>query len=294
MGDNWGRWGAEDERGALNLLTPEVVLNAARTCRTGVVYSLGLPVQGHGVPIVPYRGAPMRLTLLNNKDDQMFTDMMGAKDVGANEDMLVFASHNGSHIDALCHVHHEAHFYNGFSADTMRTNGGAGRCGIDKMPWLVGRAVLLDVAASLGVESLPDGHLISAAELEACVAAQQTPVRPGDMVLLHTGWLERFRANPMAESAGQPGIGMEAARLLTEWDIASVGADNSAIEGIPFDGGVFLCVHIELLVRHGIPLMENLVLGQMARDRAYETMLVVAPLQVTGGTGSPINPIAIA
>ncbi|MCU1346259.1 MAG: putative cyclase [Acidimicrobiia bacterium] len=291
---NWGRWGADDERGALNLLTPDVVLKATQVCRTGTVYSLGLPVQSTGVPLVPFRGTPMRLTLMNNTDDKFFEENFGAKHVGANEDLLVLASHNETHMDALCHVHHHDQFYNGFPADSMHTHSGASRCGIDKTPWLVGRAVLFDLCAQAGVEVLPDGHVITVAELEACAAAQGSTVRPGDIVLLHTGWLGTYMANPGAEIGAQPGIGIEAARLLAGWDVAAVGADNSAVEVIPFDDNDFLCVHVELLVRHGIPLLEHLVLTHMAADRVYESLLVVAPLPVTGGTGSPINPIAIA
>ena len=118
--DNWGRWGEGDERGALNLLTPDVVLAATRVCTTGRVYSLSLPIQQEGVPIVAYRNPPMRLTLTNDSDKGMFAEY-GAPDTGANEDFLVLASHNETHMDALCHVFHEGLMYNGYPADSART-----------------------------------------------------------------------------------------------------------------------------------------------------------------------------
>ena len=111
--NNWGRWGKEDERGALNLLTPEVVLAATQVCRTGVVYNLGLPIQMQGSgPLFAYRGSPQRLTLTNQADPGAFVDFGAAPDLGANEDILVFASHTLTHMDALSHVYAEGTFYN--------------------------------------------------------------------------------------------------------------------------------------------------------------------------------------
>lgn len=275
------------------MLTPEVIRAAAGSIRSGKVYSLGLPVQSTGVPLVPYRGVPMRLTLVNQADTGIY-DAYGAVDVGANEDVLVLASHNETHMDALCHVHHHDTLYNGFSNATMKTHTGAGRCGIEKTPWVVGRAVLLDVAGYHGVECLAVPHIITADELLAVAAAQGVELQAGDILLIRTGWVGSFMANPTVEIGGQPGIGLDACRLIVSLDLAAVGADNSAVEAMPFDNDEFLSVHIELLVKRGLPLLEHLVLDEMAADKAYETFLVVAPLPITGGTGSPINPIAIA
>jgi hypothetical protein len=119
------RWGAGDERGALNLLDPETVLAATRACRTGVVYNLGLPVQRSGVPVFDYRGAPQRLTLTGAGELGAFTDFGAPPDLGANEDTLVIPAHNGTHMDALSHVFADGVMYNGFPAsslDPVRTN----------------------------------------------------------------------------------------------------------------------------------------------------------------------------
>jgi kynurenine formamidase len=289
---NWGRWGPDDERGALNLLTPEVIAAAAGAVGRGTVYTLGLPIGNDSGPLIPFRGAPRRLTLVNQADPDMFADLGGTQ-VGANEDMLVIASHHGTHMDALCHVHHQDLLYNGFGAETMRTHTGAGRCGIDKQPWIVGRGVLLDVAGYHGVDTLEVPHTITADELTAVADAQGVSLREGDIMLVRTGWLGSFVRDPAAQAGGQPGIGLDACGLVADLGIAAVGADNSAVEAMPFDGE-FLSVHIELLVRQGVPLLEHLVLDDMAADRAFESLLVVAPLPVTGACGSPVNPIAIA
>ncbi|WP_236794693.1 cyclase family protein [Amycolatopsis sp. GM8] len=288
---NWQRWGEDDERGALNLLTPGVVHAATRVCRTGKTYSLALPIQRDGVPLVPYRGAPMRMTLTNSTDDELWA-AYGAEGTGANEDVLVLASHNETHMDALSHVFHEGRMYNGFPATGMRTHTGAEHLGIENVGCVAGRAVLLDLVRYLGEAELTD-RVLSTQDLEGCAAAQGVAVRPGDILLLRTGWLERYRRSPgTVGQQPQPGLGMDAVRFVREHDVVAVGADNSAVEALPFDGA-FLTVHIELLVKLGVYLLEHLVLEELARDQVYESLLVVAPLPVPGATGSPINPIAI-
>lgn len=290
--DNWGRWGADDERGTLNLITPELIRDAASLVRRGRTYSLGLPVRSTGVPLIPYRGTPMRMTLVNQADDNF-----GAPGVGANEDMLMLPSHNGTHIDALCHVHHDGVLYNNLPAGSMKTLGGATRCAIDKVGSIVGRAVLLDVCALHGVEALESPYVITAEDLASCADRQGIEIRVGDIVLVRTGWLGRFMAGgsaPQEMLMNQPGLGLNACELIRDLDIVAVGADNSAVEAIPFDQGRLLGVHVELLVKLGVYLLEHLVLDELAADKIYESLLVVAPLSVVGATGSPVNPIALA
>jgi kynurenine formamidase len=296
---NWGRWGDEDERGALNLLTPEVVLAATKIPKSGKVYALGLPIQRIGVPWFDYRGAPMRLSLEHQSDRGQF-ELSGAPDhVGANEDVLVFASHNETHMDALCHVFWERQMYNGIPVETVSASAGATKLGIDKVKGFAARAVLLDMPRHLGVGDWFEGeHIITSAELDACAQAQGVEVRPGDVLLVRTGWVDKFLANNPTQSGPandpiQAGLGFDACEFVADHDVCAVGCDNSAVESIPFDRNEFLGIHIELLVKRGIYFLEHLMLKEMADDRCHEALIVVSPLNVTGGTGSPINPIAI-
>jgi kynurenine formamidase len=293
---NWGRWGEEDERGSLNLLSPDVVLRATQVCKTGKVYNLGLPVQRAGVPIFDYRGAPQRLTLTSQTDEGAYADFGAPDGLGANEDVMVIANHNGTHMDALCHVYSDDSFYNGFSKNTFTSQNGAGRCGIDKLGGFAARAVVLDIPASLGVQTLEPGYKISGEELEQAASKQGLTVGVGDALLVRTGWLDIF-AQHTAEGTPppfmQPGLGLSTVEFIRDNGVAVVGSDNAAIEVIPFDDNRFLSVHVELLVKLGIPLLEHMVLSRMTSDECYEALLVVAPMLVTGGSGSPINPIAI-
>ncbi len=290
-GSNWGRWGADDERGTLNLITPERTLAGTQVCKTGKVYSLSLPIQQQGVPIFDYRGAPRRYSLTSSSDIDPYVDMGGAPGLGANEDMLVLASHSITHMDALSHVYTADGIYNGFPRDEFSTAGGAPHCDIRTTATFAGRGILLDVAGHQGVDWLEPGHNITRAELDACADAQGTEPRPGDILLVRTGYLDFFATG--AKEFAQPGLGVDAVSFIDDHEIAAVGADNAAIECIPFDDNVFLAVHIELLVNRGVTLMEHLKLAELAADRCYEFFFSVGALPVTGAAGSPINPVAI-
>ena len=296
--NNWGRWGADDERGSLNLLTPEVIQSAAGSIKTGKVYSLGIPIQGQGVPLMDYRGTPMRLTLQDSTDDGIY-EMYGChQGTGAHEDVLVMASHTTSHMDALVHVYGDYKHYNDVPANTMRALSGAGKLGIEKVGGFAARGVLLDMVAHFGDEEYVTlGRNITADDLQACAKAQGVEVRAGDVVMVRTGYLQFWWKNNAAGTPSpfeQAGIGVSAAEWLAEKDVVAVASDNAAVEVIPFDGNDFLNVHKILLVQAGIYLLEFINLAEPAADKAYEGLLTVAPLKVTGATGSPINPIFVA
>ncbi|GAB2466864.1 cyclase family protein [Streptomyces incanus] len=289
---NWGRWGDSDERGTLNLLTPELVLAALRLPKTGKTYSLSIPIQRSGVPNLEYRGTPQRLTLTNHDDEAMARANGGAPGVGANEDQLILPSHTSTHLDALCHAYADDKIYNGYPADQMTPYSGAAKCSIDKVGGIVGRGVLVDVAASKGVDRLEPGYVITPADLQEALDQQEVALQPGDLVLIRTGWLEAFMAG-RADIMPQPGIGLEAAAFLAEKDPALIGSDNSAIESIPFDQHVYLGGHIILLVEHGIHLLENMNLAELAADRCFDFLLSIGALKITGATASPVTPVAI-
>jgi kynurenine formamidase len=289
---NWGRWGAEDQRGAANLLTDSMVLEALRSCSTGKVYSLGLPLQRDGVPLVSFRGSPQRLTMINHSDEAMFEAFGGKPGTGANEDVLIMATHSVTHMDALCHIYDDGAVYNGFPKDEMAAYGGAAHCGIENAGAIAARGVLIDVAASHGTNSLEPGYVITPDDLENALSTQQVDLRSGDVVLIRTGWVESFLTSGEMTLV-QPGIGLDAAKFLADKDVVAVCADNTAVEAQPFDRGEFLGVHVELLVKRGIYLLEHLGLAELSADRCYEFLFCVGPLKITGGTASPVNPIAI-
>ena len=289
---NWGRWGAEDERGALNLVDPAATLRGAAACRTGRVYPLGLPISRRRTPAAFDRPAPERVTLMSPADEAEFARLGAPGGVGSSEDLLVLPSHIGTHIDALSHVYSEHRIWNGFPSSSFTPRRGAGRCGIEKSSCYAGRGVLLDVAGHEGVALLEPGRPVSGSDLEAVAAGEGVELEPGDTLLVRTGWTEALARRQALPADRQPGLARSAAEFIADHDVAVVGADNAAVEVLPFDGS-FLALHVELLVHRGVMLIEHLWLADLAADACHTFMIVVAALPVVGATGSPVNPVAV-
>jgi kynurenine formamidase len=208
--------------------------------------------------------------------------------------LLVMTEHSGTHIDALCHQAEDLRLHGGVEVDaTVQTSTGFTQLGVDTIPPLLARGVLLDVAGSQGVESLPDGHAVSQAEL--LHAAEGVELREGDAVLVRLGSGARWADRPAYERAG--GMTGEASAWLASKRPVLVGADNMAwdvTDGERDPGtGTTLPGHVHLLVRGGIYIVESLFLEELAADGVREFAFVCLPLKVRGGTGSPVRPIAL-
>jgi kynurenine formamidase len=176
----------------------------------------------------------------------------------------------------------------------MRAMTGATKLGIEKAGGFASRAVLLDLVRYFDEGPwVSPGRNVTGAELQGACDAQGVEILSGDIVLLRFGYLDMWWAQNGEVGFDQQGIGIDAAEWLAAKDIVAVGADNSAVEVVPFDGNDFLAVHKVLLVRHGIYLLEFLDLSAPARDECWEGLLSVAPLKITGATGCPINPIFV-
>jgi kynurenine formamidase len=280
---NWGRWGAADERGTLNLLTPELVRQAAGLVKTGKVYSLAMPLAADG-PQWPARHKTWKVT----------THGLRPAGYSSADDVVTMHSHSGTHIDALCHIWYDGRLYNGHPAQEHVTSAGATRNAIDRAGWIVGRGVLLDLAGWKGVEHLGSGEPVTASDLEGCARAQQTKLRPGDILLLRTGWIRLFGRDPERFNRSEPGIDTSTLPWLKAQDIVAVGADNHAVEVMSSVPPPDLPVHKGAIRDLGLYLVEYLNLEALAADRVYEALVVIAPLALTGGIGSPVNPLAIA
>jgi kynurenine formamidase len=279
---NWGRWGAADERGCFNLITSEGIKKAAGLIRTGKAYSPAVPLEAGG-PQWPPRPKVWTVTTFRNNP-------AGISSAG---DAMMLHSHSGTHMDALCHIWYGNQLFNGFSAAGHVTSSGATRNAIDKVPFIVGRAVLLDVAAWKRVDHLELGEPVTASDLDRCAAAQHVEIRSGDIVLVRTGWMRVFFQDRALFDSGEPGIDESTLPWLKQHDVLAVGADNHAVEVLKQIPPVDLPIHRAAIRDLGLYLVEELNLEEMAEDRAYQSFLVVAPLRLTGGAGSPINPIAI-
>jgi kynurenine formamidase len=283
----WGKWGKEDERGALNYIGADEVRRAAKLVKSGRVISLAQPLSPD-TPVPNHRG-PMQHFMQRDGGDYA----AGGKRPGGfqfAEDTVVMALQFGTHIDALCHAWHDDKLYNGFSSHGTRSTTRAARCGVEKMGPIVARGVLLNVLDDAG--PLAKGTPVTRATLEQAATRSGISVERGDVVLIRTGWIETMLADPRYYD-GEPGIDVEAGRWLAEKGVAVIGSDNFAIEHIPFPKDTVFPVHQLVIRGYGIALLEGLVLAPLAAMEATEFLFVAGPLPFVGGTGSPLMPIAI-
>ena len=292
---NWGRWGAEDESGALNLITPEKRREAAGAVESGEAVSCAreLAVQ----PSVENPHPALHMMIAGGDDC-----VIPGVGLEAAMDFVGVAFHGmaTSHIDALCHVFVDGQMYNGFSALEVKSTGarrGSIMCARDG---IVSRGVLLDIPKSLGVDWLEPKTAITVDQLEAAEVAQGVRVTEGDILLVATGRDARRSKhgpwNPIEE--GLAGLHAECVPWLHERGIAVLGGDgvSDALPGSGIEGWA-MPIHQCTLVAMGVHLLDNLRLDSLAeacaRNGRWTFQFTVAPLRVAKGTGSPVNPIAV-
>jgi kynurenine formamidase len=209
--------------------------------------------------------------------------------------MIVCMEHTGTHIDALCHQAADLVLHGGIEVSaTVQGSRGFTQHSIEHVPPIVAPGVLLDMAAYQGVEALPEGYAVSAAELQACCERQGVAIQPGDVVLVYTG-NERAWDDEACYLRG-PGMAGDASRWLAKQGVVAVGADNMAWDVLGLQDSELGCTlpgHVIFLVQHGIYIIENLRLSELAASHAYRFTFICTPLKFVGATGSPVRPIAV-
>jgi kynurenine formamidase len=292
---NWGRWGAEDEAGALNYITPKQRAAAAALVRDGFSVSCAreLPVEPS---IENPRPAHHHMLLAGDVAESLVPG------IGATMDYIGVAFHGmaTSHIDALCHIAVNGKLYNGFSVHDVKSNGARRGSIMAARDGIVGRGVLLDIPRLRGVPWLEPRERILPEELERAEEAAGLRVGEGDLLLVATGRDARRAARGAWDPNGEGLAGLDARCVpwLHERRIAVLGSDGVS-DGLPGGStpGWPLPLHQCCLVGMGVHLLDNLALAELAAACAerqrWEFLLTVAPLRVAGGTGSPVNPIAV-
>lgn len=302
-GENWGRWGDEDERGAANLLTPEVVTSAMSSVRDGKIVPLSMPIKGatsntsaQRIPHLAGRPLPQHFMSVDGGDYAAGARKMDGGIAVADDAILLSPHGTTTHIDALSHMWRDDVLYNGHPADRVRSYG-ALRCGIDKLGGIVTRGILLDIPAHLGIPFVEAGTAIDAELLRACADGAGISVSAGDVVLVRTGWPQVWQEEPARYQGAQPGLSHDGASWLIEHDIVAIGADNAAVGPLVPNStsaeGPDKDVHMLTLWRHGVYLIEFLWLEELAELGRTDFLFMVAPLAIDGGTASPVTPLAV-
>jgi kynurenine formamidase len=257
--------------------------------RDAHVYDLSHPLDP-AMPVSPNHPG-YRMALLRRHGDMLRADGGSA----ANE-MLMLGGHTGTHLDALAHVSHHGKLYSGLDAQEAQQGGRFKHLGVETVEPLFCPGVLLDVAGFRGVDAVPPGQPITADELRQVAQTEAVDLPRGGAVLVRSGWARHWGdpAAYLGHASGVPGPDVSGAEWIAAAGPRVTGHDSMAYEHLaPGAGHARLPVHRVLLVEHGVHILENVQLEQLARDRVYHFLFVCLPLKFVGATGSPVRPIAV-
>ncbi len=218
---------------------------------------------------------------------------MGTNKASGNDDLLHFWMGIGSQIDGLGHMGIEHVYYNGNRAEDFVSATGLTKLSIHQLPPIVGRGVLIDMAAHMGKAILPAGTAFNSREIKAAAKAQGVTIGKGDVVLFHTGWLN-VADDTARFMAGEPGLGVDGARYLAGRGVVAVGSDTWGLEVLPSEvEGEAFPVHPELLAKNGVYILENMDTRALAADGVHEFLFVLGQPRFVGAVQAVINPVAI-
>ncbi|MCK9541037.1 MAG: cyclase family protein [Novosphingobium sp.] len=295
---NWGRWGDLDTRGTLNLIDAEATLRAAAAIRSGEGFALGLELSRDG----PQCGLPPERFNPHHYLSAIGKGAPGFPGFRFSDDVIMLPNQCATQCDGLAHVHYDELLYNGYKASQTLSIDGAKPLGIESLASkpLATRGILLDFPRLWGTERLPTGTIIDAEALNAAVRETKLEVRSGDAILIRTGHINVFLEDGDREAYnfGAPGLTVNAVPWLRERDIAFVGSDTTLVEVFPAENPLLMCpVHLLLIRDMGMPLGEMYNLEALARactlDRRWDFFFSAQPLAISGGIGSPTNPIVL-
>jgi kynurenine formamidase len=287
------KWGADDQLGGANYVTPEQVMMATKLVKKGESHPLGIVI-GADTPAFPPRSLSLQVLAPNQNSPRTLKGDFGW-DIFYNDDLSQLWWGIGPQIDGLGHLGEAGEYYTcNKSEDFVRTTG-LTKLGVDQIPPLIGRGVLIDMAKHFGVETMESGQAISRADLQAAMDAQGVEVREGDVVLIHTGWTDgKLASDPQAWVSGEPGIDNDAAAFLASLDPMAVGADTWGVDVVPpKEGDKVFYGHVHFLKENGIYILETMNTGRLAAEGVNEFMFVLGQARIKGTVQMIINPVAI-
>jgi len=292
------KWGADDQAGASNHITPEKVLDAAKWIKDGKIYRIGhnydstMPFFGKRTFVLRIPGSPTGGPFGENR--LVYHDEFVVAEIGQV----------GTQFDGLGHIgimmgdpgdKSQLIFYNGHVAADFSDSYGLKKLGVENCKPFFTRGHLVDMVGLKG-RMMEAGEVISVADLRAAFQKQgmsESDVKPGDAIFFNTGWSQLWGKNNYKFNSGEPGIGLEIAKWVIDKDLCLTGGDTWGVDVVPFPDKLAFACHTELQTKHGIYNHENLVFDGLIADKKYQFVYVFSPVPITGATGSPGGPIAI-
>ncbi|MBJ3777527.1 cyclase family protein [Acuticoccus mangrovi] len=286
------KWGDDDQIGAANLMTPERVLDAVGLVTDGKVYSLGMIV-GADTPAFP----PRTLSVTVLQPNQVSNSGLGSNKFTYNDDIFMGWLGIGPQIDGLGHAGIDHVYYRGLTDADFAKASGLTELGLEKLPGLVGRGVLIDMAKFYGVDMVEEGTAYTADDIKAAAEQQGVELREGDVVLFNSNWMDLLDGadpDPLRFGSAEPGVGVSGAEYLAEIGVMAVGADTWGMEVVPAEEeGVAFRAHQIFQPQNGIYILENLDTRALADDGVHEFLFVLGQARIKGAVQMIINPIAI-
>jgi kynurenine formamidase len=280
--------GPNDEIGAANNMSPDIVVKAAELIKTGKTYALGIETNSK-TPAFP----PRSFKVLVLQPGQAGGSGLGPSKTTYNDDIIEGWVGIGSQIDGLGHIGVDWTYYNGLKSGDFAAADGLKKLGVEKIPPIVTRGVVLDMAAYYKADIVKEGTAFNVKEIDEVSKQQGVEIRQGDVVLFHTGWTSLIGKDDKRYGAGEPGLGVEGAKYLVSKGVVAIGSDTWAVEVIPFESKNIFEVHQILLPMSGTYILENINTDQLVADKAYEFLFVLGVPKITGAVQGIINPVAI-
>ena len=284
-------WGADDQLGAANRVTPERTAAAAKLVKKGISHPLGIVIEP-GMPAYPPRYTQLQVVQPNQ---QFNADLGVGWEASSNDDVLQMWLGTGPQLDGLGHMGEAGEFYNCNQGKDFSIITGLTKLDISGIPPMVGRGVMIDIAKQMGVDSLQAGQPITSDDIKAAMKSQGVTVGEGDVVLLHTGYTDAtLKQNPSLWAGSIPGITNEASVFLAGLKPMAVGADTWGLGAVPPRAGDKIFYdHVVLLKQHGIYILETMNTGRLADDGVHEFMFVLGQARLKGAVQMIINPVAM-
>jgi kynurenine formamidase len=286
------QWGAEDTIGSANLVTPERTLEAAKLIKQGKSMPLGIAI-GPDTPAFPPRSLNLQVVQPNQQGGQKLSGF--GYEGNYNDDLLQTWIGIGSQLDGLGHLGENGHYYNCLDEKEISAITGLTKLGTHAVPPLVGRGVILDMAAQAGVEVMEAGQSFGSEEIKAAAEAQNVELREGDIVLFYTGWTDgMLESNPALWGQAEPGLTNEGAVYMASLNPIAVGADTWGLDAVPpAEGDKVFYGHVTLLKENGIYILETMNVGPLLEEGVNEFMFVLGQPRIIGSVQAMINPVAL-
>lgn len=291
-------WGADDEIGALNRITPASTLAVLGRVSSGKAYDLSVEYYV-GMPSYYFLGQPRyQIWNVHTPQGTIVDDPTGlGREANArvtySAQAISMYVHTGTHIDALAHFGLGGRIYNGYAAADHLGDRGWRRGGIENFPPIIARGVLLDVAAAKGMDVLPASYGITVDDLRAAARHGKVEVNEGDVVMVRTGRMRLF-GDAEAYMKDTPGLTRASAEWLADQGAIVIGVDNISTDAWPSaEPDNWIPVHSSMLSERGVPIMQNVYLEELAADDVHQFAWIGAPLKLRGADGAPIRPIAL-